>query len=247
MNPEGYGKHDPSTDDKLCGFYGHRNKRGGLCGAFVIKGTQHCGGHAGVTLAKAKAKGAVVTELREWGLTGHRELVDPGEILLRLVTQSAARCEMYARYLAEAVAAADRLQRAGVAPQSDLLEAETARLDLERIFNHGPVAALIGHTYAGSPTNGVIATGEKIRGLTQLEAEERDRCANFAARATTAGLAERMVRASEQLAGQMATAVERVLVRRGLAADSAEVRAEVAAELLALAGGPKTIEGAVAA
>ncbi|UWP85909.1 hypothetical protein [Dactylosporangium fulvum] len=188
----------------------------------------------------------MVVELRRWGLTGYAELADPGETLLRLVTQSAARVEMYARFLAEAVDAAERLQRAGVAPESDLLEAETARLDLERVFNAGPVAALIGHTYAGTQTSGVIATGEAIRGLAKLEAEERDRCANFAAKAVAAGLAERMVRASEQMAALTVAAVERAMARLGHDPRDPAVRAVVAEELAALAGGPKTIEGVAA-
>lgn len=186
-----------------------------------------------------------MVELRRFGLDGD-DLVDPGHTLLKLVTQSAARVEMYSRFLAEAVDAAERLAAAGVAPQSDLLEAETARLDLERVFNAGPVAALIGHTYAGTQTSGVIATGEKIRGLAELEAQERDRCANFAAKAVAAGLAERMVRASEQLAGQIAQAVERTLARLGLNPSDPAVRAAVAEELMALSGGPATIEGRLA-
>jgi hypothetical protein len=239
--------HDPATNDKLCGHWGHKTKHGDLCKAYTVKGTKHCPGHSGTTLAKAKAKGAVVMELRAWGLDGHDELADPGLTLLKLVTQSAARVEMLSRLLAEAVNAAERLALAGTAPQSDLLETETARLDLERVFNHGAVAALIGHTYSGSPANGVIATGEKIRGLAQLEGEERDRCANLAAKAVAAGLAERMVRASEQMAGLVAKAVEDSLAELGLDPKEPRVRAVVAARLQALAGGGKTIEGTVAA
>jgi hypothetical protein len=245
-------RRDPATDPALCGYYRgssgdwHRNRAGERCAQNVISGTRNCRSHPGKALRILKTEGAVVMELRRWGLTGHDELADPGETLLRLVTQSAARCEMYARYLAEAVEAAERLARVGVAPQSDLLEAETARLDLERVFNAGPVAALIGHTYAGTQTSGVIATGEKIRGLAQLEAEERDRCANFAAKAVAAGLAERMVRASEQMAGLVAKAVEDSLAELGLDPKDPRVRAVIAGRLQALAGGPKTIEGVAA-
>lgn len=216
------------------------------CARYPRKGSAVCDTHGGAA-PQVKSRAAVRAELLSWGLAGHAELADPGETLLRLVTQSAARCEMYARYLAEAVDAAERLQRSGVAPESDLLEAETARLDLERVFNAGPVAALIGHTYAGTQTSGVIATGEKIRGLAELEAQERDRCANFAAKAVAAGLAERMVRASEQMAALTAAAVERAMVRLGHDPKDPAVRAVVAEELAALAGGPKTIEGKVAA
>lgn len=243
---------DPATDESLCGHWRgkngdwHRNQAGERCGAQVIDGTHNCRSHPGKALTKLRAEGAVVVELRNWGLNGHTELADPGLTLLKLVTQSAARCEMYARLLAEAYDAADRLHAAGVAPQSDLLAEETARMDLERIFNAGPVAALIGHKYAGTQTSGVIATGEAIRGLVELEAQERDRCANFAAKAVAAGLAERMVRAQEQLAGMVAQAMERTLARLGLDPQSPEVRGAVREELLALSGG-SVIDGQVAA
>lgn len=188
----------------------------------------------------------MVVELRRWGLTTHAELVDPGETLLRLVTQSAARVEMYARLLAEAYEAAERLRAATEAPQSDLLASETARMDFERVMNEGGVGVLIGHKYSGTQVNGVIATGEAIRGLVELEATERDRCANFAAKAVAAGLAERMVRASEQMAGLVAKAVEDSLSELGLDPKDPRVRAVIAGRLQAIAGGPKTIEGVAA-
>lgn len=151
--------------------------------------------HAGKSRAKARAEGAVVLELRNWGLGD--TTVDPGEILLRLVTQSAARCEFYAGLLQQAYAAAERLRAAEGLPDGGEATV-TARLDLERVLNTGGVAVLIGHTYAGTQTSGVIATGEAIRGLVKLESEERDRCANFATKAIAAGLAERQVRLAER-------------------------------------------------
>jgi hypothetical protein len=64
--------------------------------------------------------------------------------------------------------------------------AETARRDLDRIFNTGGVAALVGNTYGAAKDVGVYVTGEAIRGLADLEAKERERCANFATRAIAA-------------------------------------------------------------
>jgi hypothetical protein len=73
-----------------------------------------------------------------WGLGDTK--VDPGEVLLRLVTQSAARTEMYARLLEEAYDAAERLKQAREdGTQIEALgdenadTAETARRDLDRI------------------------------------------------------------------------------------------------------------------
>ena len=47
-------------------------------------------------------------------------------------------------------------------------------------FNTGRVAALVGNTYGAAKDVGVYVTGEAIRGLADLEAKERERCANFA-------------------------------------------------------------------
>jgi hypothetical protein len=138
-----------------------------------------------------------------WGLGDTN--VDPGEVLLRLVTQSAARAERYAMLLEEAYEAAERLKQAHdagaqiEAPGDELADtAETARRDLDRIFNTGGVAALVGNTYGAAKDVGVYVTGEAIRGLADLEAKERERCANFATKAIAAGLAERTVRVAER-------------------------------------------------
>ncbi len=101
----------------------------------------------GVSLSRrgaqqVKAKAAVRAELIGWGLGD--ATVDPGEVLLRLVTQSAARAERYAMLLEEAYEAAERLKQAHdagaqiEAPGDELADtAETARRDLDRIFNTG--------------------------------------------------------------------------------------------------------------
>ncbi len=193
---------------RKCYEFGHRNKAGDPCGANVIKGTRGCWRHAGKSLAKAKAQGAVVVELERWGLTD--KTVDPGETLLKLVTQSAARVEFYAGLLQQAYAAAERLREAEELPDGGE-QAVTARLDMERVLNTGGVAVLIGHTYAGTQTSGVIATGEAIRGLAKLEGDERDRCANFATKAVAAGLAERQVRLAERQGELLAQALQMVL------------------------------------
>lgn len=237
---------DPANDPKLCGHTGHRNKAGKLCSAMAIEGTNACVRHAGIKKKLHKARGAIVTELRNWGLTDHDELANPSEIMLRLLTQSAARVELYSRMLKEAYEAAERLHAAQSAPEHDALAAESARLDLERVLNRGGVAALVGWTYAADKQAGIFATGEALTGLQRLEAEERDRCMNFAAKAKQAEVGDHLIRASEQMALMVATAVEHVLARRGLDASSAEVRAEVAEELMALSGGPATIEGRLA-
>jgi hypothetical protein len=53
--------------------------------------------------------------------------------------------------------------------------------------------------------------GEAIRGLADLEAKERERCANFASKAVAAGLAERTVRIAERQGQLMVEMVQAVL------------------------------------
>jgi hypothetical protein len=84
--------------------------------------------------------------------------------------------------LEEAYEAAERLTQAHdagaqiQAPADELADtAETARRDLDRIFNTGGVAALVGNTYGAAKHVGVYVTGEVIRGLADLEAKERER------------------------------------------------------------------------
>src|SRR5438067_1316877 len=77
-----------------------RRKDGQPCKANALSGLDACRRHCGMDPAEAKAKGAVVAEVRRWGLGD--STVEPGEVMLRLVSQSAARCEHYAQLLAEA-------------------------------------------------------------------------------------------------------------------------------------------------
>jgi hypothetical protein len=188
---------------------------GKQCKARAIAGGTVCRWHGGGA-KQVKAKAAVRAELIHWGLGD--TTVDPGEVLLRLVTQSAARAEMYARLLQEAFDAAERLKQAheqGASIEADGDEsadtAETARRDLDRIFNTGGVAALVGNTYGAAKDVGVYVTGEAIRGLADLEAKERERCASFASKAVAAGLAERTVRIAERQGQLMVEMVQAAL------------------------------------
>jgi hypothetical protein len=174
-----------------------------------------CRFHGGASPHVA-SKAAVRAGVMSWGLGDSH--VDPGEVLLRLVTQSVAPAEMYARLLQEAFDAAERLKQAHEAGQNvealgdeNADTAETARRDLDRIFNTGGVAALVGNTYGAAKDVGVYVTGEAIRGLADLEAKERERCANFATKAIAAGLAERTVRVAERQGQLMVEMVQAAL------------------------------------
>ena len=188
---------------------------GQRCKRKAIPGGTVCRWHGGAA-SQVKVKAAIRAEVMNWGLGDSH--VDPGEVLLRLVTQSAARAEHYSRLLQVAFEAAERLKQAHdagaqiEAPGDEFADtAETARRDLDRIFNTGGVAALVGNTYGAAKDVGVYVTGEAIRGLADLEAKERERCANFATKAIAAGLAERTVRVAERQGQLMVEMVQAAL------------------------------------
>jgi hypothetical protein len=211
---------------------------GKQCRAKAIPGGTVCRWHGGGA-GQVKAKADVRVELINWGVDDVAD--DPGEVLLRLVTQSRKRADLYAHLLQEAFEAAERLKVAHEAgqhlealgdPESD--EGETARRDLDRIFNTGGVAALVGNTYGAVKDIGVYVTGEAIRGLADLEAKERERCANFAAKAVAAGLGKRLVELAEmqgELVAKALAALPEILRKAGVKDDQMQ---RIAAELAQL-------------
>ena len=189
-------------------------RKGQVCGQPAKRGTvpPACRHHLGGPRKHAEA--AVRVELESW-LPGDGPYADPGEVLLALVTQSATRVRKYATLLAHAEAAAARVQALlehdrlliadeGAVPgetrddgrESPALQA--ARADLHHVFTTGGVSAIIGHTYSSTQTGGIYATGEAVRALVIIEAQERDRAARFAKLALDAGIAERQVRIAER-------------------------------------------------
>jgi hypothetical protein len=223
-----------------------RRRDGAKCTKRAIAGTDACENHAGVPAAQHKARGQVALELSRWGLTD--ETLDPGVVMLRLMSQSYRRAELYSGLLEQAYDAAERLRQAEANVQlgigTDDVDAadsasdrDRARQDLARVFATGGVSALIGHTWASAGEDGVYATGEAIRGLVKLEAEERDRAAGMAAKAAAAGIAERQVKLAEEQGRLVAQVIQGVLGDLGLDPADAGVMRVVATRLRALDGG----------
>lgn len=229
-----------------------RRSDGEPCQAQAISGTDSCRVHSGRPLALHKAKGAVVVELSKWGITD--KTLDPGTVLLQLMTQSFTRAKLYGQLLEEAYEAAERLRGADATVdamhdvEGDGLpghvdsgaDRDRAVQDLQRIFATGGVSALIGHTYSSAEGAGIFATGEAIRGLVTLEAQERDRAAGMAAKAIAAGLATRQVELAEQQAALVAGLIRAVFAdpALGLTAEQAQRAPAIAAtHLRALSAG----------
>lgn len=160
---------------------------GDPCKRPAVKGASVCASH-GARAPQVAAKAAVRAEVMAWGL-GSAD-VDPGEILLRLVSQSAARAERYARELEQIVA-----------------DTRAQYPDAEDIITK----ALVGETWVVAEQGDAYKAGEYIRGMAQLEAQERDRCAGFAAKGIAAGLAERQVRLAEREGALIADVLRAVL------------------------------------
>ena len=216
-----------------------RNKAGDPCGAQAIAGTDACIRHAGVPTEQHKARGQVVVELSKWGISDRT--LDPGVTLLQLMTQSFRRAELYGELLEEAYAAAERLAQYDTAALGDLppsvdshADRDRALQDLERVFTTGGVSALIGHQYAADKDGGVFATGEAIRGLVTLEAQERDRAAGMAAKAVAAGLATRQVELAERQGQLVADVIRGVLQQLGHDLTDPDVLRVVSTQLRAL-------------
>jgi hypothetical protein len=155
-----------------------RRKNGQKCHAPAIRGGTACWRHT--PNPKARAMAAVRAEVTRWGLGD--TTIDPGETLLRLVSQSAARAQRYAAEL------------------EDLVVEETS---LRK--------ALVGDSFTADTEGRLHKVGEYIRGLAQVEAAERDRCAAFAAKAIAAGLAERQVRLAERQGALIADVLRAVM------------------------------------
>lgn len=151
-----------------------KNAAGKPCNSWPVKGARVCYKHGGAA-PQVRAKALVRADVMKWGLGDVH--VDPGETLLRLVSQAATRAARYAQELEAIVAESETLHK-----------------------------ALVGRVYTEFGT-----AGEYVRGLVELESQERDRLAGFCVKAIAAGLAERQVRLAERQGALIADVMRAVL------------------------------------
>lgn len=133
-------------------------------------------------------------ELMAWGLNDAAK-VDPGETLLLLIAQSAARVRRYSSLLQAAYEGAP---------------------DFDERFKGAGVAALIGHRFAVGGADGRVAVGEAVRGLVELEMAERKLLGDWCVKAVAAGIEERRVRLAERQTDVLEVVVRGALVAAGL-------------------------------
>lgn len=140
--------------------------------------------HAGQRADVARAKGEA---LSAWRAIPGRQDVSPAQAVMAMLQMSWARLHVYAGLL-----------------QRQLDDADPAR-------GVGYGEGLIGHTFSASPSVGVYESGEAVRGLAKLEAEERDRCVRYAKVAHDMGIAEREIRLAESQGRLLAGAIQQIL------------------------------------
>jgi len=142
------------------------------CGAQAVGGTDACRVHAGRPLAEQKARGQVIVTLREWGADDIPE--EPGLLLMKLMTVTEWRRQEYA--------------------------AEINRVLAEAGLDGNLSDALIGDTVVVDKDGSPHKVGEYVRGIVQLEAQERERAALLAVKVLAANVQERLTRVQEQTA-----------------------------------------------
>lgn len=189
---------------------------GQQCGNRPMSGTTICWHHGG-SAPQIQRKALVRATLKDWGLSD--EKVDPGETLLRLVSQSARRASFYGELLRQAYEAAEQ---AG----------EENPFELPR-----GVAALIEKQFRSSDDGKSIYAGEAIRALVKLESDERKLCADFSSKAINAGLAERAVRVAEAQGAAIIGAIMVALDRAGVVGPARLDAQNAAADYLLEVGG----------
>lgn|SRR6266850_5573456 len=99
----------PTPKEKCIGITRLGDRAGERCGNWPINGATVCRKHGGGA-PQVRATAAVRAEIAKWGLGD--STVDPGEMLLRLLSQSASRAEMYALELEQLVSKSDTLREA---------------------------------------------------------------------------------------------------------------------------------------
>ncbi|MGC5012561.1 hypothetical protein ACLQ2R_17495 [Streptosporangium sp. DT93] len=160
------------------------------CHAFAVRGTAACPTHSGTTLEVAKAKGEALSAA--WSALHAEPSVSATEAVLGMLQMSWARVHLYAGLLRRQVEEAQNAP----GPGSGVLGEEAG---------HG--AGLIGYSRSANAELGLYATGEAVRGLATLEAQERDRCVRFAKVCHDMGIAEQQVRLAEHQGAMLAAVI----------------------------------------
>lgn len=187
----------------------NRTKREGRCHQAAVAGTSACPHHGGQSLEVLKAQGQA--RITAFSALGGVPSIHPGEAVLASLHMSWLRVHLYARLLEEQIAAAR--EEAELRGESFTDGAADVQPSAEGL------AGLIGHTFAADKMAGIFASGEAVRALVTLEAQERDRAVRYAKVAHDMGIAEREVKLAEQQGQLLAMVINNVLGDLSLTAE----------------------------
>jgi len=224
-----------------------RRNGAGTCHGVAITGTDRCRIHAGERADVARARGLA----NAWSaLDVEPGEVDPGRLVLGVLAMSWARLHWIAGRLREQADPERPPVSCSACGEQQVEEVGACLLDfdgqhtwVEPVELRDGNGGLIGHTFGSTRAGEIFATGEALRGLVQLEGQERDRVVRFAKTAHDMGIAERETRLAEQLGGLVALVVPRLLDRLGLP-PADRVRAdEIVLEVIdEVSGSTETVE-----
>lgn len=184
-----------------------RSKGRGECHGVAITGTDACRMHAGVSLEVAKAQGQA--RITAFNALGAQPGMQPGVVVLAALHMSWLRAHLYARLLEEQVGAQAEEPVGGWGESQRAEDGHPVGVGGQP--SAAGVAGLIGHQYSADKMAGIFASGEAVRALVTLEAQERDRAVRYAKTAHDMGIAEREVRLAEQQGELLATVIRNVL------------------------------------
>lgn len=181
-----------------------RKHGAGDCHAIAIDGTAYCRMHAGVSLEVAKAQGRA--RITAFSALGAVPSIEPGLAVLASLHMSWLRVHLYGALLEEQLEADGSYGPGGLSSAVGVTAG-----GVERQPSPDAVGGLIGHVYSADKMAGIFASGEAVRALVTLEAQERDRAVRFAKVAHDMGIAEREVRLAESQGQLLATVVRNIL------------------------------------
>lgn len=200
-----------------------RSRGRGQCHGAAIKGTDACVQHSGKSVAQAR-KDAITA----WAAVAGDDGITPRAAVSAHLGLSWRRAQEYGRLLAEQV---------GDSRQAPGMDAATPDGD-----GAAGTAGLVGHTYSsGGPDIGIYATGEKTRGLVDLEMRERELLLKFAAAGHTMGIEERAQWQAERDAAGIHAVMKLTAEKLGMDTSDPAVGAAVAAAIRELSGAPRAI------
>lgn len=186
---------------------GH-SKSGAPCKRPATAGAVVCAAH-GARAPQVMAKAAIRAEVMRWSLQDVAD--DPGQVVLRLLTQARRRADMYGLELERIAGLHETLQD-----------------------------ALVGDSLITGADGRVHKAGEYVRAMVELEAQERDRAANLGFKCLAAGIEERRTRLAER-EGAMVAEVFRAVFQNpelGLTAEQVSTARKLASmQLLKLDAG----------